>query len=106
MFCDWRQLPLASDAIQAGGFVWRGIIAWDKGPSLSRTKATLAQGYCWGTSGVSVPDTHSGPYPGCYQVPIRLDDKHHLTGKPTNCCASWFNVCRSTRSSPITSLAA
>jgi site-specific DNA-methyltransferase (adenine-specific) len=30
MFSDWRQLPLASDAFQWGGFVWRGLIAWDK----------------------------------------------------------------------------
>ena len=31
MFSDWRQLPAASDALQMGGFVWRGTIAWDKG---------------------------------------------------------------------------
>ncbi|NCC97750.1 MAG: site-specific DNA-methyltransferase, partial [Synergistales bacterium] len=30
MFTDWRQLPQATDALQAGGVVWRGIIAWDK----------------------------------------------------------------------------
>jgi site-specific DNA-methyltransferase (adenine-specific) len=30
MFTDWRQLPLATDALQAGGFIWRGLIAWDK----------------------------------------------------------------------------
>ena len=27
---DWRQLPLTSDAIQAAGFVWRGILTWHK----------------------------------------------------------------------------
>ena len=42
MFCDWRQLPLASDAIQAGGFVWRGIIAWDKGPSARAAQGLLS----------------------------------------------------------------
>ena len=31
MFSDWRQVPTATDAIQCGGFVWRGIITWDKG---------------------------------------------------------------------------
>jgi site-specific DNA-methyltransferase (adenine-specific) len=31
VFSDWRQLPLTSDALQAGGIVWRGIVAWDKG---------------------------------------------------------------------------
>jgi|GEM_PF-6707114 len=33
VFSDWRQLPLMSDAIQSGGFVWRGTAVWDKGPS-------------------------------------------------------------------------
>lgn len=27
---DWRQLPLTTDAVQAAGFVWRGIVAWHK----------------------------------------------------------------------------
>jgi len=26
MFSDWRQLPLASDALQFGDYVWRGIV--------------------------------------------------------------------------------
>ncbi len=24
LFCDWRQLPMVTDAIQAGGWLWRG----------------------------------------------------------------------------------
>ncbi|NLG44826.1 MAG: site-specific DNA-methyltransferase [Phycisphaerae bacterium] len=30
VFCDWRQLPATSDAIQVAGWTWRGIIPWDK----------------------------------------------------------------------------
>jgi site-specific DNA-methyltransferase (adenine-specific) len=30
LFTDWRQLPTTTDAIQAGGWVWRGIAGWDK----------------------------------------------------------------------------
>jgi site-specific DNA-methyltransferase (adenine-specific) len=30
-FTDWRQLPTTTDAAQAGGWVWRGILVWDKG---------------------------------------------------------------------------
>lgn len=27
---DWRQLPVVSDALQVGGFTWRGIVTWTK----------------------------------------------------------------------------
>ncbi len=30
MFTDWRQLPAMSDALQAGGWIWRNIVVWDK----------------------------------------------------------------------------
>ena len=30
VFTDWRQLPALSDAVQAAGWAWRGVIAWDK----------------------------------------------------------------------------
>ena len=30
VFTDWRQLPALTDAFQAGGLVWRGLIPWDK----------------------------------------------------------------------------
>jgi site-specific DNA-methyltransferase (adenine-specific) len=29
-FIDWRQLPTLSDAIQAGGWTWRGMGVWSK----------------------------------------------------------------------------
>jgi site-specific DNA-methyltransferase (adenine-specific) len=29
-FSDWRQLPVTSDALQCAGWVWRGIVPWDK----------------------------------------------------------------------------
>lgn len=30
VFTDWRQLPVTSDVVQAGGWVWRGVAAWVK----------------------------------------------------------------------------
>ena len=30
VFSDWRQVPVMSDAIQAAGWTWRGLIVWDK----------------------------------------------------------------------------
>ena len=37
VFCDWRQLPIMTDTVQAGGWVWRGVIPWNK------TEATRPQ---------------------------------------------------------------
>lgn len=30
LFTDWRQLPTTTDALQAGGWVWRGVVPWWK----------------------------------------------------------------------------
>jgi site-specific DNA-methyltransferase (adenine-specific) len=37
----------------------------------------------WATSGVSRPCEWGGPWPGCFHFPVKKDDKHHQTGKPT-----------------------
>lgn len=36
VFCDWRSLPAFSDAIQAGGWSWRGVGVWTKPRHKSR----------------------------------------------------------------------
>lgn len=86
-FCDWRQLPLATDAFQAGGFVWRGVIAWDKGDGARAPHTGYFRHQCeyvvWGTKGALAPATHGGPWSGCQRFTVKQDDKHHLTGKPT-----------------------
>ena len=33
LFTNWRQLPTTTDALQSGGWMWRGIIPWHKGTS-------------------------------------------------------------------------
>jgi site-specific DNA-methyltransferase (adenine-specific) len=53
MFTDWRQLPTTTDAIQAGGWVWRGIAVWDKGigrPMRGRFRNHVEY-IIWGTNG-------------------------------------------------------
>jgi site-specific DNA-methyltransferase (adenine-specific) len=87
IFTDWRMLPLASDALQAGGFVWRGLVTWDKTEG-ARAPHTgyfrhQAEFIVWGTKGVSKPSGHGGPWPGVFRCSIKHKDKHHLTGKPT-----------------------
>jgi site-specific DNA-methyltransferase (adenine-specific) len=88
MFTDWRQLPLASDALQAGGFVWRGIISWDKTEGARAPHTGYFRHQCeylvWGTNGVSTPADYGGPWPGAFRFPTRQADKFHMTGKPTD----------------------
>src|SRR4029077_11671767 len=83
----WRQLPTASDALQAAGFLWRGIIAWDKTAAARAPHKGYARHQCeyvlWGTHGPCRASTHGGPWPGCHTVSVRQADKHHMTGKPT-----------------------
>lgn len=53
-FTDWRQLPATCDALQAGGWVWRGVVPWDKTeacrPQLGRPRAQC-EFVVWGTKG-------------------------------------------------------
>lgn len=52
-FTDWRQLPATTDAVQAGGWVWRGVIPWIKPqvrPMLDRFTAN-AEYVVWATHG-------------------------------------------------------
>lgn len=88
LFTDWRQLPLASDAIQAGGFVWRGVVPWDKTEGARAPHTGYFRHQCefvvWGTVGVSKPAGWGGPWPGYYRIPVRKADKFHMTGKPTD----------------------
>lgn len=86
MFTDWRQLPQATDALQAGGVVWRGIIAWDKTRSARPPHKGYFRHQCeyivWGSKGV-LPKNERGPFDGCFSFPVLQRDKHHMTGKPT-----------------------
>lgn len=53
LFSDWRQLPSMTDALQAGGWVWRGIVPWDK--EQARPMPNRFRQQCefvvWGTNG-------------------------------------------------------
>jgi site-specific DNA-methyltransferase (adenine-specific) len=87
MFSDWRQVSVAMNAIEAGGFVLRGLVPWDKGLASRPPHTGYFRHQCeyvvWGTKGVSKPCGHGGPWPGYQNVAVKQEDKHHQTGKPT-----------------------
>lgn len=82
VFADWRQLPTTTDALQAGGWTWRGVVTWDKGharPIKGRFRANTE--FCaWGSRG-PLP-VHVGDYPGSVVAAAPPRDKQHATQKP------------------------
>lgn len=78
---DWRQLPTVTDAIQAGGWTWRGILAWakpDPRPQLGRP-SNACEFIAWATNG---PREIVGEcLPGWWLVQTPRD-RHHITEKP------------------------
>lgn len=83
LFTDWRQLPATTDALQAGGWVWRGLIPWAK-PSArpqSGRFTNAAEYVVWGSKGPMPVDYSAPVLPGWFLVqPPR--DREHLTQKP------------------------
>jgi len=85
VFTDWRMLPTATDAFQAGGWVWRGIVPWTKPgarPHLGRFTASC-EFAIWGSKGPMPNDRGVGVLPGFIEaIPVRSDVRQHLTEKP------------------------
>lgn len=82
-FTDWRQLPTTTDALQAGGFVWRGVIVWDK-TEASRPNlgfSNQCEYVVWGTRGPTDLG-HDVYLSGLVRAPRRQDEKWHQTDKP------------------------
>lgn len=46
-FIDWRNLPCVIDAVQVGGWVYRGILAWDKTEGARRGLVERAGSVLW-----------------------------------------------------------
>jgi site-specific DNA-methyltransferase (adenine-specific) len=96
VFADWRQLPITSDAIQAGGWVWRGVGVWDKTeaarPSMGRFR-NQCEYIVWGSSGPMAALESVGCLPGVWRVSVGQADKHHMTGKPTALMRELARIC-------------
>ena len=75
------------DMVQAGGFIWRGIVPWDKGRGARAPHTGYFRHQCeyivWGTKGGCDHADGRGPFDGCLHYPVLQSDKFHMTGKPT-----------------------
>ncbi|WP_083672950.1 DNA methyltransferase [Micromonospora sp. CB01531] len=96
VFTDWRQLPATSDALQAGGWLWRGIVPWHK--PISRPRQGGFKAECeyllWGSNG-PIDATRNPVYlPGLYSASQpRGRNRQHITEKPVSLLAELAQVC-------------
>lgn len=96
IFTDWRQLPTTTDALQCGGWVWRGIVPWDK-TEASRPQLGRFSSQCeyvvWGSAGPLPERPELGALRGLIRQAVERDDKPHITGKPTAVMQALARIC-------------
>ncbi|KPI02876.1 DNA methylase N-4/N-6 domain protein [Actinobacteria bacterium OK074] len=84
LFTDWRQAPAMSDALQAGGWLWRGTMAWHK-PATRPQKGRFKQ-ECeyihWASKGPVDAARNPVYLPGFYSASQPRKDRRHITQKP------------------------
>lgn len=80
-FIDWRQLPVLTDGLQAGGWVWRGVAVWDKGFGRPRPGgfSNSVEFAAWGSKGPLEPRE---VYPPGIFHSTPPKDRQHITQKP------------------------
>lgn len=86
-FCDWRNIPVMSDAIQCGGWVWRGVVPWDKTegarPQKGWFRAQAEYVLTATRGGIGKEQARTGPcLPGVFRENVDSANKLHMTGKP------------------------
>jgi site-specific DNA-methyltransferase (adenine-specific) len=81
-FIDWRQLPVLTDAVQAGGWTWRGLATWWK-PGIRMVRGSFsssAEYVVYATNGPSKSD-----FDGAVQNVFKCAPaagKEHIAQKP------------------------
>lgn len=84
VFCDWRQIPSLTDAMQWADIIWRGIAVWDK--KNSRPQPGHFRQQCefivWGTKGNTAPGRKNIYLPGIFSHSyVNNPDRLHQTQK-------------------------
>ena len=83
LFTDWRQLPVMSDALQHGGWVWRNLVTWWKpGIRMQRGRFSGSAEYVlYGSRGVPA-DGEMSPQNVLTYRPVSGLVKDHIAEKP------------------------
>ena len=98
VFIDWRNLGAMIDALQMAGWIYRGIVVWDKGgarnmPGRFRQDCEFV---AWGTNGQKPVDWTPGfkALKGFYsEKSVSSKKKHHQTEKPVPLLENLMEIC-------------
>ncbi len=82
-FIDWRQLPIFTDAVQAGGWTWRGLGTWWKpGTRMQRGRFSASAEYVvYATHGPAVDGRGSPQNVFACKIDV---DRDHIAQKPAD----------------------
>lgn len=94
VFTDWRQLPTTTDALQCGGWVWRGIVPWHKpnGRHFQGRFANNCEYVVWGTAGPRPLDALPNALGGFFQANTPRD-RVHIAQKPLEVMREIVKIC-------------
>lgn len=86
-FMDWRNLSVATNAVQVAGWVLRGISVWDKTEQVRPDKAWFrnqAEFIVWASAGALTrgPKAAGMCSPGVFRHRVDIANKEHMTQKP------------------------
>lgn len=93
-FTDWRQLAVTTDYVQAGGWIYRGIVVWSK-PAARPQRGRFASSCeyaVWGSKGAMPFDRDVPALPGVYTHPIPRE-RQHITQKPLTLMEDLVAIC-------------
>jgi len=93
IFSDWRQLPTMTDAVQAAGWEWRGIVVWHK-PSARPMLGEYRRDAEFVIHGLKKPFSRTSKIclPGVFTHPVNNAAKVHLTSKPVELVKSLLTI--------------
>ena len=96
VFVDWRQLACLYDAIQWGGWILRGLVAWDK--KNARPQPGRPRQQCefivWGSNGALDTKRNAPFLPGIFTcAPPSGKNRQHQTEKPVALLRELVHLC-------------
>jgi site-specific DNA-methyltransferase (adenine-specific) len=96
LFTDWRQMPATTDAFQAAGWLWLGILTWHK-PQARPQKGKFRQDceyIVWGAKGKIDAARNPVYLPGLYSASQPSGkDRKHITQKPVSVMRELVQIC-------------